>query len=231
MIEQKIDFTTIFKNELETYKTDLHTGVGKLIFKTKIIKELANDDIKIFVKKLGTICKQYESIIQIFNSKMIIAPEHLMKSIIFAQKAFVNKSNISKTMEMEYLLYSSLQRQISVALNRMGFKLDTNSEGSEFTFIMTSNNEKNLQDSFKEIVKILNADDISDKLSIISKDGLSRIMKIYEISEFELQNASMIDGSSKSQTFAEMTLEEIKSTLLKSIDEKLALLSIQNIKS
>ncbi|MGD0643700.1 MAG: KEOPS complex subunit Cgi121 [Candidatus Bathyarchaeia archaeon] len=65
--------------------------------------------------------------IQFFDARLIATYEHLYFAILNALQAFQNKTNISKSLAMETMLYASAQRQIQKAIQRCGIKPETTS--------------------------------------------------------------------------------------------------------
>jgi tRNA threonylcarbamoyladenosine modification (KEOPS) complex Cgi121 subunit len=63
--------------------------------------------------------------IQFFDADLVATPRHLYFATINALQAFKGKTNISKTVAMETILYASAQRQIQKALDRSGIKSTT----------------------------------------------------------------------------------------------------------
>ena len=58
---------------------------------------------------------------------LIATQEHLYFAVLNALQAFQNKTNISKSLAMETMLYASAQRQIQKAIQRCGIKPETTS--------------------------------------------------------------------------------------------------------
>jgi tRNA threonylcarbamoyladenosine modification (KEOPS) complex Cgi121 subunit len=65
--------------------------------------------------------------IQFFNAQLIATQEHLYYAALNALQAFHNKTNISKSLAMETMLYASAQRQIQKAIQRCGINPETTS--------------------------------------------------------------------------------------------------------
>jgi len=63
--------------------------------------------------------------LQFFDAQLIATQEHLYFAALNALLAFQNKTNISKSLAMETMLYASAQRQIKKAIQRCGIKPET----------------------------------------------------------------------------------------------------------
>src|SRR5208283_2948596 len=65
--------------------------------------------------------------LQFFDAQLIATQEHLYFAALNALQAFKNKTNISKSLAMETMLYRPAQRQLQKALQRCGIKPETTS--------------------------------------------------------------------------------------------------------
>ncbi len=63
--------------------------------------------------------------IQFFDADLIAMPEHLYFAALNALQAFKGKTNRSKSVAVETMLYASAQRQIQRAIEHIGIKLQT----------------------------------------------------------------------------------------------------------
>ena len=73
-----------------------------------------------FLDKIIKFRKEKELIIQAFNADVIYGKEHLVSAFKHAKRAFKNKTNSTNSLEMEILLYSSGERQLKLAIPKMG---------------------------------------------------------------------------------------------------------------
>jgi tRNA threonylcarbamoyladenosine modification (KEOPS) complex Cgi121 subunit len=60
--------------------------------------------------------------LQFFDAGLVATQEHLYFAVLNALQAFQNKTNISKSLAVETMLYASAQRQIRKAIQRCGIK-------------------------------------------------------------------------------------------------------------
>ena len=63
--------------------------------------------------------------LQFFDAQLIATQEHLYFAALNALQAFRNKTNLSKSLAMETMLYASAQRQIQKAIQLCGIKPQT----------------------------------------------------------------------------------------------------------
>jgi tRNA threonylcarbamoyladenosine modification (KEOPS) complex Cgi121 subunit len=102
---------------LEQYGKYLHiTGYNHVVFA----------DAEAFLKAYRREAEQNVDI-QFFDAQLIATEEHLFFAVLNALGAFENKTNISKSLAMEVMLYASAQRQIQKAILRCGIKPQTES--------------------------------------------------------------------------------------------------------
>ena len=93
-------------------------------------------DIDNFLKKISKLSKEYNIVIQVFNADMIYGKNHLISSVEHAVRAIKQKTNTTNSIEMEILLYASGERQLKLAIPKMGVK---KGEGN-IAFVFKNNN-------------------------------------------------------------------------------------------
>jgi KEOPS complex subunit Cgi121 len=76
-----------------------------------------------FLKKIRKFSGENNLIIQIFNADLIYGKNHLVSSVKHAKRAFNTNKNVTNSIEMEILLYASGERQIKLAISKMGVKI------------------------------------------------------------------------------------------------------------
>ena len=79
-------------------------------------------NIEKFIKKTDDFVKKHNMKYQVFNADMIYGKDHITSSVNHATRAFKHKTNTTNSLEMEILLYSSGERQIKLAIQKMGVK-------------------------------------------------------------------------------------------------------------
>jgi len=73
-----------------------------------------------FLEKIVSFAKEKDIIIQAFNADLIYGKNHIISAVKHAKRAFENKTNTTNSLEMEILLYSSGERQLKLAIPKMG---------------------------------------------------------------------------------------------------------------
>ena len=124
------------------------------------------------------------SILQFFSDKYILNQDHIFTACYYTQKAFRNKTNISKRKNIELLLYLATKRQIKNALEAFGINLKS---GNIISFIIISN-ENNLNKINEEILQSLGANEIQLTLNDQSIKKFNQIKSYFEISDNQINS-------------------------------------------
>ncbi|MCP4761669.1 MAG: hypothetical protein GY870_07795 [archaeon] len=208
--------------------SDIFAGIGAASFNLANIDKGKSSNPKSLFSDINEIGEKYNTIVQIFDFNKIISQEHILYAIYFANRAFLKGINISNNLGMEYLLYSSQQRQIDIALNIMGFKLDTNLEQQKFAYAITGYNEKYINSSQKELSELFKSIEIEEEWIKNSIDRINMAIKAFNISDFEIKNSLItldpkyeIENINKSDS-------KYQVAILRCITERMALLSLEN---
>ncbi|MCI0501773.1 MAG: KEOPS complex subunit Cgi121 [Epsilonproteobacteria bacterium] len=79
-------------------------------------------NIEKFLEKINSYCEKKNIVIQVFNADMIFGDNHLVSAYEHAKRAFEQKTNTTNTLAMEILLYASGERQLKLAIPKIGIK-------------------------------------------------------------------------------------------------------------
>ncbi|NHI91996.1 MAG: hypothetical protein EAX96_05795 [Candidatus Lokiarchaeota archaeon] len=162
----------------------------------KIIDELSqNDEIRI----------------QAFNLANIVTLDHVIIACYHANKAFINMSNLSKSIDIEFLLYLSCQRQIKIALEKLGV-MDGKGDLGICIFGKNEDEILKIKEKLEEYLKF--KEDL--KFSLPNEETLKSIINLLDISIEEI----------KSQVENKNISNKIK-IIEKTILNKMALLSLE----
>ena len=89
----------------------------------KIIGARGNiQDIDRFLKQVISFAQKHQVIIQVFDADMIFGKAHLISSVEHAIRAMGRKTNTTNSLDKEILLYASGERQIKLAIPKIGIK-------------------------------------------------------------------------------------------------------------
>ncbi len=119
--------------------------------------------------------------IQVFNANMIFGKNHLISAVEHAQRSMKNKTNTTNSLGMEILLYASGERQLKLAIPKMGVKT------GRAKIVLTLVKEKG-EISDKIVNEMLNLFSLARDDSVI--DGDKETLKIFGINKTELKTVS-----------------------------------------
>ena len=167
-----------------------------------------------------------DTVLQFFNDRYVLNPEHILHASYFVQKAFYASNNISKKKNLELLLYLAANRQIKLSLDRFGVK-DYNLTNKKINFCIISS-EENLKQVNIEINRYLHSKDISLDLGKLSFDKFDRIKKYFEFSDDQILTVLSSYGyKNDKKEINPLNLERLYEALNDLICEKMALLSLE----
>ncbi len=63
--------------------------------------------------------------VQVLDASMVVGREHIYSAVMHAQRAFEEKRNAARSLPVEIARYASGERQISVALSKVGISEQT----------------------------------------------------------------------------------------------------------
>lgn len=174
------------------------------------IEGFKNAKIKDVKKFLEEIQKEKPSNvkIQFFDAEFVATWRHLYFAVLNALTAFKNKYNISKSFEMEAMLYVSAQRQIRKAMGLLGIKPNT----INMAVLVVGDKKEKIKATISAISKRINAQ-ADDKVLELSKQKIAIIRKTFEISDTELEAITKEDN--------------IENALANLVIERMALLATQ----
>lgn len=146
--------------------------------------------------------------IQFFDGTRLAGKEHLEIAVISALYAFKTGINISRSLAMETLLYASAQRQIDVALGRLGVSRESQTVG----VVAFSENRSGAEEVQSRIAQFLGTEMNEALLDDWSEEKASRVMELFDIGTAEL-DAIKMPG------------QDVKEAVKKAVIERVALLS------
>ena len=149
----------------------------------KIVGAKGNiQDVDGFLKKVLQFVKENDILIQVFDAELIYGKNHLFSAFEHAKRAMDRKTNTTNSIEMETLLYSSGERQLKLAIPKMGVKKGNVSIA--LIFISKSQN-KNLDKVVSEFLE-----ELSLKKDNSVLEGDEDTLNKFGISENELKTVT-----------------------------------------
>jgi len=159
------------------------------------------DDFREFLRSIIN-RKSTDVEVQFFDSRTVATWEHLYFAALNALTSFSNKTNISKTLPMETLLYAATERQIIKATKKMGIKQTT----SDVAVLIFGKDTKNIESTISLISKMLKAKP-EDEVLGLSESKCKLIRKLFSISGTEL--GSVMKGIDANRGLVELVIERI----------------------
>ena len=164
------------------------------------------DNAESFLKAIRI--EQQGAALQFFNAELVATWQHLYFAVLNALTAFRNKRNISKSVEVEVMLYASAQRQIRKAITLVGLKR----ESADVAVVIIGEDRDYVNITLSSVSKQIGSEPDASVLEL-SKNKEQRIRSAFRISESELKTVV------KSGAFQQ--------ALVDLICERMALLSTQ----
>jgi tRNA threonylcarbamoyladenosine modification (KEOPS) complex Cgi121 subunit len=164
-------------------------------------KNLKIDNAKEFVKKIRDEMPQ-KVWIQFFDASVVATWQHLFFAVLNAQLSFRNHKNISKSIEMETLLFASAQNQINKAIKKMGIKTDS----VDIAVVLVAKKTKQLSRALSVISRIT-GNEPDEMVLEISDQKQEMILTIFEISQNEIE--AVIKKANIRNAIRDVVLEKI----------------------
>ncbi len=168
------------------------------------------------------------STIQFFSDKYILNQDHIFTACYYTQKAFTDKTNISKRKNIELLLYLATNRQIKNALEAFGINLKSD---KIISYVIISN-ENNLNKINEEVLESLGANEIELTINHQNLKKFNQIKSYFEISDNQIN--SVLNSYGVEEFNTDLIANNLNNLFLAIYDlicEKMAFLSLEKIKA
>ena len=150
-----------------------------------------------FLKKIGSFAQDHKIIIQVFDADVIYGKNHLISAFEHAKRAMDEKTNTTNSLEMEILLYASGERQLKLAIPKMGVKKDN----GRTAFVLVDENEKlsnKLVDDLFNLLSLVRDDNVLEgNENTLKKFGLKeneiKTVKKAKYGDLILEKVAMVD--------------------------------------
>jgi len=148
---------------------------------------------------------------QFFNSLMIVDNMHLLSGAQNAVNAMNGEYMISRSLDVELIVYTSAQRQIGLALDIMGVKDQLESIAA----VCIDENEKKIRQCLTEVSKRVGGE-VSPMFSP-SSEKIRSLMEIFGITDLEMkQFTDETDLVSRSQALSKCIVSRVSQVALSS---------------
>ncbi len=121
--------------------------------------------------------------LQFFDASLIATQRHLYFAVLNALQAFQNKTNISKSLAVETMLYASAQRQIKRAIQRCGIKPQTTTMATT----IIGENPAEIRAILEEITACVGAEPDETVLELTAAK-LEKIKEVFQIKAEEIKS-------------------------------------------
>jgi tRNA threonylcarbamoyladenosine modification (KEOPS) complex Cgi121 subunit len=144
-------------------------------------KEVKLGEINTFVDEIKV--KLSPAKAQVFDADRIAGSPHLFFALLNALNAIKQGRSISKTLEIEVLLYASGQRQIDKAIRIVGVRPTT----SRIALLIVALDEGEAEEAVKKAGEIIPGIRNDQVLEIQTRSKFDDLMKTFGVTELELK--------------------------------------------
>ena len=93
-----------------------------------------------FLKDISCFAKKNNLIIQAFDAELIFSKNHILSAVNHAIRAISRKTSTTNSLEKEILLYVSGERQLKLAIPKVGIK----PKNEKIVFVLINSNKKSI---------------------------------------------------------------------------------------
>jgi tRNA threonylcarbamoyladenosine modification (KEOPS) complex Cgi121 subunit len=158
------------------------------------------EDAEGFLK--ATRREQQGTAVQFFNAELVATWQHLYFAVLNALTAFRNKTNVSKSVAVEVMLYASAQRQIRKAIALLGVKRDS----AAVAAVIIGESSDAVKAALSSISKLVGSEPDETVLAL-SNAKMHNIRRAFSISETEV--ATVIKASDVEQAIVDLVIERV----------------------
>jgi len=167
------------------------------------------------IQNINTFLEQFrketkEAPIQFFDAKKVAGPQHLYFAALNALNAFEKKTNISKNLAVESLLYASAQRQITKAVKMLGIQKDT----ADLAALIIAQNSHKKKDGLSLVTKMIPGERNNSVLEL-SNNKIMDIKKLFGISDLEFE-AKLKNQELEKEVITDLIIERMALLVTKS---------------
>jgi tRNA threonylcarbamoyladenosine modification (KEOPS) complex Cgi121 subunit len=159
---------------------------------------------------LGNARKEISSNVefQFLDAKFVATWQHIYFAVLNALTAFKNKENISKSLAMETMIYTSAQHQIQKAMKNLGITPET----SEIALVIIGKDSESVKSALSKILASTKMQ-LDEAVLELTKEKVRMIRERFGISDLELKTV--------------MEKNELEEALTNLVIERMALSAIQ----
>ena len=158
------------------------------------------EDAEGFLK--ATRREQQDNAVQFFNAELVATWQHLYFAVLNALTAFRNKTNVSKSVAVEVMLYASAQRQIRKAIALVGVKRDS----ATVAAVIIGESSDAVKAALSSVSKRINAE-LDDAVLALSNAKMHSIRRAFSISEREVE--TVMKAGNVEQALVDLIIERV----------------------
>ena len=80
------------------------------------------ENIDDFILRVNSFANEHKVTVQVFDANLVFGKYHLVSALQHAKRSMERKTNTTNSLEMEIMLYASGERQLKLAIPKMGVK-------------------------------------------------------------------------------------------------------------
>ena len=218
LFEDDADFSEI---------SEFFVGIGCATIVTDKREEDSDKEIKILVQKIKTVGGNNQSFIQLYDSNSILSEDHLFFSAFFSIKSHLQGTNISNNIGIENLLYASQQRQINLAIDSVGFKIQNEKEKQIFYYTITGKGKGRITKSNDDLIESIGCNKCTHLSFSPNKEKIVSIQEKFKISDFEILNSIRVTEYFEELIINKIPIKTLETAILRCLTEKMSLLSME----
>lgn len=179
----------------------MFVGIGELRNETKKRKDE--------LVALSSALTQESTTVQFFTTSLIAGPLHLLSAAQNAINAVRGDYAISRSLNVEIIVYASAQRQIERAFEKMGVEDDLET----IAVVIINESKDSIQDCFEQLFTEVGPD--MEPAFSYERSQMIRIMDAFDVSDTELRTFTDSDN-----------LDELQDALVRCIVSRVSMVGI-----
>ena len=146
--------------------------------------------------------EQQGTAVQFFNAELVATWQHLYFVVLNALTAFRNKTNVSKSVAVEVILYASAQRQIRKAIELLGVKRDSDT----VAVVIIAMSSHAVKAALSKVSKRIGSEPDETVLAL-SNAKIRSISRAFSISEREVE--TIVKAGNVEQALVDLVVERV----------------------
>ena len=124
-----------------------------------------------FLQEIGSFAQNNNVVVQAFDADVIYGKNHLVSAVEHAVRAMDRKTNTTNSLEMEILLYASGERQLKIAIPKMGVRKGKVTVA--FVFTEEKISDQTINELLEQLSLVRDDEVIEGNIDTLKKFGIS----------------------------------------------------------